>query len=181
LTRSSGITIACVGTERWACVEAPKTLNPLSLNYFHSTGATPSSERTSTKWPSPKNPPDPPPPLKKIAADRGGGGHDRLTRCVAAVLFCLAPFEITVRMCWRYARAAAGRLRSWPMAHAAAGVAPLETGFAEYFVEAFFFRLRLDAAGAGNNHACLMFSHVLSGDKMRGGAEITRRDLCTSR
>src|SRR5712692_1631769 len=89
-----------------------------------------------------------------------------------AAIFALTAFEVAV--------AGAGAPLVWGQdvgvhadAHAAAGVAPLETGGAENFVEAFFFGLRLNAAGAGDNQRLLdVFCHVLAFDKMRGGAKI---------
>ena len=106
-----------------------------------------------------------------MAGDRGGGGHYWADEMRAAV-FALAAFEIAI------AGAGAAFVRRQdvgvhPDAHAAAGVAPLETGVAENLIEAFFFRLALNAAGAGDNQRLLdVFRHVLAFDKMRGGAQI---------
>src|SRR5438132_13494940 len=101
----------------------------------------------------------------------GCGGHNRADEMRAAV-FALPALEITVRG----AGAALVRRQNVGVptdAHAAAGIAPLETGVAENFVEAFFFGLRLDTAGAGNNQRLLdVFRHVLAGDEIRSGAQI---------
>src|SRR5205807_190670 len=100
-----------------------------------------------------------------MAGNRGGGGHDRADEVRAAV-FTLPTLEIAVRG----AGAALMRRQNVGVhadAHAAASVAPLETGVAENFVEAFFFSLRLDAARAGDNQRLLdIFRHVLASDKM---------------
>src|SRR6267378_3454195 len=109
--------------------------------------------------------------VHEMPGDGCGGGHDRADEVRAAV-FALAAFEIAI------AGAGAAFVRRQdvgvhPDAHAAAGVAPLETSGGEYFVEAFFFGLRLDAAGAGDNQRLLdAFCHVLAFDEMRGGAQI---------
>src|SRR5216683_669619 len=106
-----------------------------------------------------------------MAGDGGGCGHDWADEVRAAVL-ALAAFEIAIAGA---GAALVGRqdVSVHADAHAAAGVAPLEAGVAENFVEAFFFSLRLDAAGAGHNQRLLdVFCHVLAFDKMRGGAKI---------
>src|SRR5437016_479833 len=106
-----------------------------------------------------------------MAGNRGGCGHDRADEMRATVL-ALAAFEVAI------AGAGATLVRRQDVgvhadAHAASGVAPLETGVAENFFEAFFFGLRLDTARAGDNQRLLdVFRHVLAGDKVRGGAEI---------
>jgi len=69
---------------------------------------------------------------------------------VGAGIFALAAFEIAV------GGAGAAFVRGEDVgvhadAHAAACIAPLETGGGENFIEAFFFGLGFDAAGAGNN------------------------------
>src|SRR6266436_7387200 len=105
-----------------------------------------------------------------MAGNGRGSGHDRADEMSAAVL-ALAALKIAVRC----AGAALVRRQDVGVhadAHAAASVAPLEAGIAENFVEAFFFRLRFDAAGTGDNQRLLdVFRDVLAGDKMRGGAE----------
>src|SRR6266478_1668042 len=109
--------------------------------------------------------------VDKMAGDGGGGGHYRADEVRAAV-FALAALEVAVAGA---GAAFVGRqdVGVHADAHAAAGVAPLETGGAENFVEALFFGLRLDAAGAGDNQRLLdVFRHVLAFDKMRGGAKI---------
>src|ERR1700746_808324 len=103
-----------------------------------------------------------------MAGDRGGGGPDRADEVRAAVL-ALPAFKVAV------AGAGAALVRGQDVgvhadAHAAAGVAPLETGFAENFVEAFFFGLRFDPARARDNQCLLdVFRYMLAFDKMRGG------------
>src|SRR5256884_2235599 len=111
-----------------------------------------------------------------MAGDRGCGGHYRAYEVRAAV-FALAALEITVR---RAGAAFVGRqdVGVHADAHAAAGVAPLETGVAENLVEAFFFGLRLDAAGAGDNQRLLdVFRHVLASDEIRSGAQIMEQRI----
>src|SRR5436190_19033460 len=91
--------------------------------------------------------------VDEVTCNRGGGGHYRADEMRAAV-FALAALEITVRC----AGAAFVRRQDVSVhadAHAAAGIAPLETRFAENFVEAFFFGLRLNAARAGDNQRLL--------------------------
>ena len=85
----------------------------------------------------------------EVAGYGGGGSHDWADEVGAAVA-ALATLEISV------AGAGAAFVRGQDVgvhadAHAAAGIAPLETGGAENFVEAFFFGLVLDAARAGNH------------------------------
>src|SRR2546427_1686095 len=109
--------------------------------------------------------------IDEMAGDGGGGGHDRADEVRAAV-FALAAFEVAITG----AGAAFVRRQDVSVhadAHAAARVAPLEAGGGENFVEAFFFGLRLDPARTWDNQ-CLLdaFCHVLTFDKMRGGAEI---------
>src|SRR6266404_3882919 len=111
--------------------------------------------------------------VDKMAGDGGGGGHYRADEVRAAV-FALAALEVAVAGA---GAAFVGRqdVGVHADAHAAAGVAPLETGGAENLVEAFFFGLRLDAARAGNNQCLLdVFRDVLAFDKMRGGAKIIK-------
>src|SRR5205809_6392808 len=102
-----------------------------------------------------------------MAGDRGGGGHDRADEVRAAVL-ALAALKIAVR------RAGAALVRRQDVGvhaddHAAAGVAPLETGGTENFVEALFFGPRLDAAGAGNKARLLdVVRPVLAADNVGG-------------
>ena len=77
--------------------------------------------------------------VDEMAGDGGGGGHDRADEMRAAV-FALAAFEVAI------AGAGAALVRRQDVgvhadAHAAAGVAPLETGRGENFIEAFFFGL----------------------------------------
>src|ERR1700674_3614262 len=113
-----------------------------------------------------------------MAGDGGGCGHDRADEVRAAV-FALAALEIAV------AGAGAALMGRQNVgihadAHAAAGVAPLEARRGENLVEAFFFRLRLDAAGAGHNQRLLdAFSHVLAFDKMGGSAQIVEARIGT--
>src|SRR5437870_1500143 len=100
-----------------------------------------------------------------------GGGHDWADEVRAAVA-ALASFKIAVR------RAGAAFVRRQNVgvhadAHAAARIAPLETGVGKNFVEAFFFRGGLDSARAGNDERLLDgFRDVFSSDKMSGGAQI---------
>src|SRR6266481_1271541 len=109
--------------------------------------------------------------VHKVAGDGCCCGHNRAYQVRAAV-FALATLEIAI------AGAGAALVRRQDVgvhadAHAAAGVAPLESGGAENFVEAFLFGLRFDTARAGNNQRLLdVFRHVLAFDKMRGGPEI---------
>src|SRR5712692_2621560 len=106
-----------------------------------------------------------------MAGDGGGSSHYGADQMRAAV-FALAALEIAI------AGAGAALVRRQDVsvhadAHAAAGIAPLETGVAENFVKSFFFGLRLNAARTGDNQRLLdIFCHVLAFDKMRGGAEI---------
>ena len=89
-----------------------------------------------------------------------------------ASIFSLAAFEIAVRGA---GAALVGRedVGVHADAHAAARVAPFKSGFAEYFVEAFFFGLRLDAARAGDDQRLLdALRDVLAGNEVRGGAKI---------
>src|SRR5262249_30688291 len=84
------------------------------------------------------------PHIYKMTSDRCRGGHDRADQVRAAV-FALAAFEIAVR------RASAALMRRQYVsvhadAHAAACVAPLETGRRENFVQAFLLGFRFDAA-----------------------------------
>src|SRR5271168_1231086 len=77
--------------------------------------------------------------VDEVAGDGRGGSHDRAYEVRAAV-FALASLEIAV------AGAGAALVRRQHVgvhadAHAATGVAPLKTGFAEDFVQAFFFGL----------------------------------------
>src|SRR2546423_12694712 len=85
----------------------------------------------------------------KVSRERGGGGHygaDEVRAAVAA----LAAFKIAI--------GGAGAAFVWGKnvgvhadAHAAACVAPLETGVRKNFVETFFFRGGFDSARAGND------------------------------
>src|SRR6266851_5577464 len=77
--------------------------------------------------------------VDEMASDGGGGGHDRAHEMRAAIL-ALAALEIAI------AGAGAALVRRQNVgvhadAHTAAGVAPLETGDAKNFVEAFLFSL----------------------------------------
>src|SRR5258706_12205477 len=81
--------------------------------------------------------------VHEMPGNRRGSSHYRADEVRAAV-FALAAFEIAV------AGAGAAFVRRQNVgvhadAHAAASVAPLETGGAENFVEPFLFGLRLDA------------------------------------
>src|ERR1700732_5019200 len=88
-----------------------------------------------------------------MACDGGGCGHYWADQ-VGAAVFALAAFEIAVG-------GAGGALVRWEDvgvhadAHAAACVAPFESGFAENFVEAFFFGLGFYAAGNGYDQPLL--------------------------
>src|SRR5437899_1271238 len=109
--------------------------------------------------------------VDKMAGDGGGGGHYRADEVRAAVL-ALAALEIAIAGA---GAAFVGRqdVGVHADAHAAARVAPLEAGRGENFIEAFFFGLRLDPARTWDNQCLLdVFCHVLTFDKMRGGAEI---------
>src|SRR5437016_3177236 len=109
--------------------------------------------------------------VDEMTGNRGGCRHDRADEVRAAV-FALAPFEVAI------AGAGAALMRRQDIgvhadAHTAAGVEPLETGVAKNFVQAFFFRLRFDAAGTGDDQRLFdTFCDVFAFDKMRGGAEI---------
>src|SRR5260370_24744755 len=84
---------------------------------------------------------------------RGGRGHHWTDQMGAAVA-ALAAFEIAIRS----AGAAFVRRQNVSVhadAHAAACVAPFESGIGENFVEAFFFRGSLDAARTRNNQRLL--------------------------
>src|SRR5258708_1395891 len=91
--------------------------------------------------------------IDEMAGDGGGGSHDRADEVRAAV-FALAAFEVAIAGA---GAALVGRqdVSVHADAHAATGVAPLETGGGENFVEAFFFGLRLDAARTGDDQ-CLL-------------------------
>ena len=91
---------------------------------------------------------------------------------VGAAVFSLAAFEIAVTGA---GGALVGRedVGVHADAHAAARIAPFETGVGENFVETFFFGLGLDAARAGNDESLLdTFGDVLTGDEVRGGAKV---------
>src|SRR5262249_33160144 len=111
--------------------------------------------------------------VDEVAGDGSGGGHNRADQGRAAIA-ALASLEVAIRG----AGAALVRRQSVGVhadAHAAARVAPFETGLRKDFVETFFFGLRLDAAGAGNDESLLDgFRDVLSGDQMRGSAKIVQ-------
>src|SRR5690242_13632598 len=106
-----------------------------------------------------------------MAGDGGGSGHDRADEMRAAVA-ALAAFKIAIR------GAGAALVRRQDVgvhadAHAAAGVAPLEARLRENFVEAFLFGGCANAARTGNDERLLdIFRDVLSGDELRGGAQI---------
>src|SRR6266403_5002445 len=106
-----------------------------------------------------------------MSGDGGCCGHNRADQVRAAV-FALAALEIAIAgagaafVRWQDVRVHAD-------AHAASGVAPLDTGSSEDFVQPFFFSLGLDAARAGNDERLLDgLGNVLTLNKMRGGAEI---------
>src|SRR5882762_2405265 len=111
--------------------------------------------------------------VDEMAGNRRGGGHDRADQ-VSAAVFALAALEIAIAG----AGAALVRrqdVRIHPDAHAAAGVAPFETGGGENLVEAFFFSLRFDSARARNDQRLLdVFRYVLACHKMRRGAQIIK-------
>src|SRR5712664_1216952 len=91
--------------------------------------------------------------VDEMASDGRGSGHDRANQVRAAV-FALAALEIAI------AGAGAALVRRQDVgvhadAHAAAGVAPLETGGGEYLVQALFLGLCLDAARAGGDQRLL--------------------------
>src|SRR6266404_327006 len=106
-----------------------------------------------------------------MACYGGCGGHYGAYQVRAAV-FALAALEIAIGG----AGAALVRrqdVRVHSDAHAATGIAPLETGGRENFIEAFFFGLRFDAARAGHDQRLLYGAgHVLADYELRGGAEI---------
>src|SRR5258708_1562728 len=107
-----------------------------------------------------------------MASYGGGRGHHRADEVRAAVL-ALAALEIAI------AGAGAALVRRQDVgvhadAHAAAGVAPLETGGGENLVESFFFGLRFDAARARHNQCLLdVFRDMFARHKMRGPAQIS--------
>src|SRR6266849_9293323 len=109
--------------------------------------------------------------IHEMAGDGGGGGHDRADK-MRATVFALPALEVAI------AGAGAALVRRQDVrvhadAHAASGVAPLETGGGENFVEPFFFGLRLDSARTWNDERLLNgLGNVLAFNKMRGGAEI---------
>src|SRR2546425_456974 len=106
-----------------------------------------------------------------MAGEGGGCGHDRAYEMRAAVL-ALAALEIAIAGA---GAALVGRqdVDVHADTHAAASVEPLETGGGENLIQAFFFGLRLDAPGAGNNQCLLdVFCDVLAFDEMCGGAQI---------
>src|SRR5258706_12056340 len=106
-----------------------------------------------------------------MAGYGGCGGHYGAYQ-VGAAVFALAALEIAI------GGAGAALVRRQDIgvhadAHAAAGIAPLETGRGENFVEAFLFGLGFDAARAGNNKRLLdAAGYVLAGHELRGGAEV---------
>src|SRR5260370_36747424 len=91
-----------------------------------------------------------------------------------AAVFALTAFEIAI------AGAGAALVRRQDVgvhadAHAAACVAPLESGCSEDLVEAFFFGLRLDAARARHNQRLFnVLCDVLAGNEMRSSAEVVQ-------
>src|SRR5579859_116102 len=107
----------------------------------------------------------------KMSRKCGRRRHHRADEVRAAVA-ALAAFKIAIR------RAGAALVRRQYVgvhadAHAAARIAPLETGVGENFVEAFFFRGGFDSARAGNDERLLDgLRDVLSFDEVRGGAQI---------
>src|SRR5579859_3199757 len=109
--------------------------------------------------------------VDEMASEGGRGGHDGADEVRAAVA-ALATFKIAIGS----AGAALVRRENVGVhadAHAAARVAPLETGVGEDFVEAFFFGGGFDSARAGNDERLLDgLRDVLSFDEVRGGAQI---------
>src|SRR5260370_15559148 len=91
--------------------------------------------------------------VDEMACYGGGCGHQRADQVRAAV-FALAALEIAVGGA---GAAFVGRqnVGVHADAHAAAGIAPLETGGGENFVQAFFFGLRFDAPRTGNDQRLL--------------------------
>src|SRR6185437_5823527 len=91
---------------------------------------------------------------------------------MGAAVFALTAFEIAIGS----AGAAFVRLQNVVVhadAHAASGIAPLESGGDKNFVEAFGFRLRFHAARTGNDERLLQrFRNVLSSDEFCGKAQI---------
>jgi len=114
--------------------------------------------------------------VHEVAGECSGGGHYGANQVRAAVA-ALAAFKVTVGG----AGAALVRRENVGVhadAHAAACVAPLESGVGENFVEAFFFRGGFDSAGAGNDKRLLDgFRDMLAFDEMRGGAEIVETGI----
>src|SRR5229473_8288806 len=109
--------------------------------------------------------------VDEVTGDGGGCGHQRADQVRAAV-FALAALEIAV------GGAGAALVRRQHVgvhadAHAAAGIAPLETGGGEYLVQALFLGLRLDAARAGDDQRLLdAAGDMFADDELRGGTEI---------
>src|SRR5215471_1468090 len=114
--------------------------------------------------------------INKVAGD-GGCGHDRANEMRAAVA-PLAALEITV------GGAGAAFVRRQYVgihadAHAAARIAPFESGLRKDLVEAFFFSSGFDAAGAGNDEGLFdIFRDLLAGHELRCGAEIVQTRIC---
>src|SRR5882757_9604290 len=100
-----------------------------------------------------------------MAGYGGCGGHYGAYQ-VGAAVFALAALEIAIGGA---GAALVGRQHVCihADAHAAAGVAPLEAGCGENFVEAFFFGLGLDAARTRNDKSLLdAAGYVLAGHEL---------------
>src|ERR1041385_2538827 len=87
--------------------------------------------------------------IDEVSRNRSRRGHHRADQMCTAVL-ALAPLEIAV------AGAGAALMRRQNVrvhsdAHAATGVAPLETGSGKHLVEAFLLGLRFDASRTRHN------------------------------
>ena len=109
--------------------------------------------------------------VHEMSFDRCGGGHHGADQMRAAA-FALASFEIAIGSAGG-AFAAGQNVVIHADAHAAAGVAPFETGVDENFIQAFFFGLRFHYARAGDGEGLLdVFCDMLAFDHVGGGAKI---------
>src|SRR5208337_3389223 len=89
------------------------------------------------------------PDIHEVAFDGGSGGHHGADQVSAAAL-ALVSFEVSVRSAGA-ALAAGEHVGIHPDAHAATGIAPLESCRAENLIQTFLFRLSFHASGAGND------------------------------
>ena len=105
-----------------------------------------------------------------MAGDGGGGGHLGADE-VGAAAAALAAFEVAVGG-GGAAFAGLEDVGVHSEAHGAAGLAPVEAGVAEDFVEAFALGLCLDLLGAGDDHGADGGGDVVTAHDLGGGAEV---------